>query len=299
ETEVSTGLIGLIEGDTIAAERHLRLAYDGLRRYGLGIDAARAAALLGIALLQQERAAEAEELSHESEALAGDALQAAVPRRRVRAEALGRRGEHAAAVDFARAAVDLAAATDALLHHAEARLALAAALRAAGRHDDAAAEEARAVALWEAKGAAVLSERARNAFGRVEPVERAPDDRARPTRPVRRRVRANAATAIAARIDAALAARDAEAVAGVYADDVEYLDHTTGATWGRDGALRSLRSLLSAEAPTSRHEPLATLGDTLALWRVSWSASGLAQGKFDVGAYPAEVIDLGEVDAQG
>src|SRR5262249_29149385 len=105
--------------------------------------------------------------------------------------------------------------------------------------------------------------------------------------------------AIAARMDAALAARDAEAFAGVYADDVEYLDHTTGTAWGRDGALRSLRSQLSAEEPTSRHEPLATLGDTLALWRVSWSASGLAQGKFDVGAYEVEAIDLIEVDAQG
>src|SRR5262249_26534187 len=76
-------------------------------------------------------------------------------------------------------------------------------------------------------------------------------------------------------------------------------DHTTGATGGRDAALRSLRSLLSVEEPTSRHEPLATLGDTLALWRVSWSASGLAQGKFDVAAYEVEAIDLIEVDAQG
>src|SRR5262249_31751073 len=101
------------------------------------------------------------------------------------------------------------------------------------RPADAAAEEARAMELWEAKGATVLAERARNGFGRVEPVERAPDDRARPARPVRRRVRANAATAIAARMDAALAARDAEAFAGVYADDVEYLDHTTGTAWGR------------------------------------------------------------------
>src|SRR5262249_31131326 len=136
ETEYFTGLVALIEPDTAAAEQSLRAAYEGFRTHGLGIDAARAAALLGGALLQQGRAAEAGTLSDESEALAGDDLQAAITWRRVRAEALARRGEHAAAVDFARAAVDIAATTDALLHHGGARLALAAALRAAGRHAD-------------------------------------------------------------------------------------------------------------------------------------------------------------------
>src|SRR5262249_11123042 len=67
ETEAFAGLIALTEGDTAAAERSLRTAYEGFRTHGLGIDAASAAALLGIALLQQGRAAEAEALSHESE----------------------------------------------------------------------------------------------------------------------------------------------------------------------------------------------------------------------------------------
>jgi tetratricopeptide (TPR) repeat protein len=132
--------IELLEGNAAAAERGLRRAYEGLRDLGLGIDAAGAAALLARALLAQDRAAEAEALSHESEALAGDDLQAAIAWRGVRAEALARRGEHAAAVELARAAVEIAAATDALLDHADARLALAAALRAAGHNDDAAAE---------------------------------------------------------------------------------------------------------------------------------------------------------------
>src|SRR5439155_17019869 len=120
-----------------------------LRDLGLGIDAAQAAALLARALLAQDRAAEAEALSHESETLAGDDLQAAIAWRGVRAEALAQRGEHAAAVEFAQAAVAIAAATDALLDHADARLALATALRAAGRSQEAAAEEARAIELWE------------------------------------------------------------------------------------------------------------------------------------------------------
>src|SRR5204862_420060 len=77
--------------------------------------------------------------------------------RGVRAEALARRGEHGAAIELARAAVDIAVATDALLDHADARVALATALRAAGRADDAAREQRRAVELWEAKGATLLA----------------------------------------------------------------------------------------------------------------------------------------------
>src|SRR5262249_22500424 len=107
-------------------------------------------------------AAEAEVLSHESEALAGDDLQAAIAWRRVRAETLAARGEHAAAVDVARAAVDIAGATDALLLHANARMAVAPPLRAARRADEAEAEQAHAVELWEAKGATRLVERVRS-----------------------------------------------------------------------------------------------------------------------------------------
>ena len=47
EADVFAGRIELLEGDAVAAERCLRGAYEGLRDLGLGIDAARAAALLG------------------------------------------------------------------------------------------------------------------------------------------------------------------------------------------------------------------------------------------------------------
>ena len=60
EADVFAGHIDLLEGDAVAAEHCLRAAYDGLREHGLGIDAAQAAALLGRALLVQERAEEAE-----------------------------------------------------------------------------------------------------------------------------------------------------------------------------------------------------------------------------------------------
>src|SRR5262249_7806950 len=158
--------------------------------------------------------------------------QAAITWRRVRAEALARRGEPAAAVEFARAAVDIAAATDALLHHADARLALAVALRAAGQRDAAAAEQAHALELWEAKGATVLAERARRGSERAgqadvsriagEAQEPFPQPLSETERGAHvppslagkgarglgsmRRRRDNAATAHAARIDAAIAA---------------------------------------------------------------------------------------------
>jgi hypothetical protein len=299
EADVFAGLIELLEGNAVAAEISLRTAYDGLRQHGLGIDAAQAAALLGRALLAQGRAADAEALSHESEALAGDDLKAAIAWRGVRAEALAQRGESVAAVDLARAAVDIAAATDALLDHADARLALAAALRAAGRHDHADAEEARAIELWEAKGATLLAERARRDGGRVTRMERAPDDGAAPAHHMRRQVRANAATANAARLDAAVAARDVDACGAIFADDSQTLHHPTGATYDRRGALAWVCSVFKAEDVTFANEPLATLGDSLALCRLRVSASGVSAGRFDVGPYESEQIALIEVDAYG
>src|SRR5262249_50603435 len=51
--------------------------------------------------------------------------------------------------------------------------------------------------------------------------------------------------------------------------------------------------------PTYQLEPLATLGDSLALCRVSLSAGGLARGSLDVGAYEKGQIHLIEAGAEG
>jgi class 3 adenylate cyclase/ketosteroid isomerase-like protein len=298
EADAFVGRIDLLERDAPAAERALRGAYDGLRELGLGIDAARAGALLARALLAQDRAAEAEALSHESEALAGDDLQAAIAWRGVRAEALARRGEHAAAIELARAAVEIAAATDALLDHADARVALATALRAAGRSGEADDEERRAIELWEAKGATLLAERARGG-GALQPVERATEDRVAPARGPRRRARENAATVNAQRLEAAVEARAADALPALFADELEVVDHTTGVTFDRQGALSSFRSLIDARDARCSHETLATLGDELALCHFSASASGLVGGRMDVGAYEKRELHVSEVDAGG
>src|SRR5262249_33469679 len=162
--------------------------------------------------------------------------------RSVRAEALASGGEYPVAIDVARAAVDLAAATDVLLLHADARRALAAALRAAGHEDEAAAEEARAIELCESKGATLLAERARRGAGRGVQAGRAPDDRGAPARPLRGRVCANPATAFAARLDALIAARDTDVLPTLLAEGSEVIDHTTGVTYDRQGALFTWRA---------------------------------------------------------
>ena len=293
EVEVSAGLIELLERNAATAESHLREAYDGLRRHGLAIDAAQAGALLGRALLALDRPAEAEALSHESEALAGDDLKAAIAWRGVRAEALARRGEHAAAVDIARAAVDIASATDALLDHADARLALAMALRAAGRTGEAETEEARAGDLWDAKGATLLAARVRRTPAGGVPTHPLGERAA-----AGHRVRPNAATANAARMDAAAAARDVDGWFATLAPGSRTLHHPTATEYEDRASLDYARLLLSDEKMIFAHQPLATLGESLALCRVHLSMG--APMAFS-GMGPADFGNLAvlEVDAQG
>jgi class 3 adenylate cyclase len=300
EVDASAGLIELLEGDAVSAEGWLRRAYEGFRAHGLGVDAARAVALLARALLAQGRAAEAEALSHESEALAGDDFKAAIAWRGVRAEALAGRGEHAAGVELARAAVEIAAATDDLLDHADARSALAVALRAAGRSGEAGAEEARATRLWEQKGATLLAERARRGAASAAPAAGAPDARVERPRAERRRVRGNAASANAARIGAAIAARDAGALADLLCAEMEIVHRPTGAVFDRAGCLESHRGLLGMEGLSFEVEPLATLGDALALSRVgaSWGSAPVGDD-LEAGAGELSELVLNEVDASG
>jgi tetratricopeptide (TPR) repeat protein len=303
ETDVSAGLIELLDGDPVEAERYLRAAYDGLRGHGLAIDAAQAAALLGRALLAQGRQDEAEQLSHESEALAGDDLKAAIAWRGVRAEALARRGEHAPALDLARAAVDVAAATDALLDHADARLALATTLRAAGREEEASVEEKRAIELWEAKDStlpAVRARRDRQPTGlSFSPPEKGVAEEPASTQPIRRRVRANSASAFWARFEAVMRNRDLAALTTLATDDVQVLHHPTAATWGREEALNRFKLLFRAKGPVISMEALATLGDFLLLGRDVTSFTSFVDNQLDVGEMRSSYINLLEFDDRG
>jgi class 3 adenylate cyclase/tetratricopeptide (TPR) repeat protein len=300
EADVFGGLIELLDGDAAAAERYLRAAYDGLRAHGLGIDAARAAALLGRALLAQGRAMEAEALSRESEALAGDDLQSAIAWRGVRAEALARRGEADAAVDLARAAVALAAATDHLLDHADACHALGVALQAAGHDEEAAIANGRAIELWEAKGATLLSGRAEHAG-----VPNAPaDDVARAEAPAG--LDEVEASPAAARF-ANLASRAVDAFARCWRErDWDGVVATFVPVHRMDDRRKLVRLQLSGEeyfaslrmvfAAQSRwqFELLATRGERLALFRVE-----ITSEVGDAGAALGELLWLVEVDAAG
>src|SRR5262249_1086111 len=248
EVEFFAGYIELLEGDPEAAARCLSVAYRGLREHGLGMDAARAAALLARARLAQGDAIGSEGLSLESEALAGDDLNAAIAWRGVRAEALARRGEHAAAIELARAAVEIASATDALLQHANARRALAAALRAAGRHAEADAEDARAIELWEAKGATLLVERAR---GDQAPRGAAKQPTKAGRRPGARRARASFGPAHQEQTAEATRTGDRGALPES-PDDFTAFDYASQRSYGPEGPRLSWEALLSA--PESRYE---------------------------------------------
>src|SRR5262249_20126193 len=97
---------------------------------------------------------------------------------------------------------------------------------------------------------------------------------------------------------AAIAARDADATFALLADDMETVHHPTGATYDRASVLADWRSLLKTKALTFASEPLATLGDSLALCRSTTAASGFAGRKFDVGPYESEWLVLVEADAR-
>jgi hypothetical protein len=115
----------------------------------------------------------------------------------------------------------------------------------------------------------------------------------------RPRVRPNAATAVTTRFDAAIAARDVDALGALFAESGQFIEHPTGGVYDREGFLFSYRSLLRAEDPWHRYDPLATLGNTLTLARLTMSGSRFAGQTFDVGPFLREDFALVEVDASG
>jgi class 3 adenylate cyclase/ketosteroid isomerase-like protein/tetratricopeptide (TPR) repeat protein len=152
ELAAHAGMIELLAGDPVAAHPHLVEARDGFAALGIGVSAARAAALLARACVEVGRDDEALAATRYAEDHAGGDLRATVTWTGVRAEVLARRGEADAAVRLARHAVAVSEPTDALPDRAEAWLVLARVFVLTGRTGevDAAAKSARA--LYEAKG---------------------------------------------------------------------------------------------------------------------------------------------------
>jgi DNA-binding SARP family transcriptional activator len=163
------GIVGLLAGDPVAAESHLRRGYAILEEMGDRSGLSTNAAMLAEAVLAQGRDEEALELSAQSErAAAAEDLPVQVQWRGPRAKALARRGELDAAERLAREAVSLAEQTDFLNLHGNALMDLATVLRHGRRLEGAAAAADAANALYERKGNLVSAEEARSFIGLVE-----------------------------------------------------------------------------------------------------------------------------------
>jgi class 3 adenylate cyclase/tetratricopeptide (TPR) repeat protein len=154
------GAIERLAGDHVAAEAALRRGYEIALAAGTGSFTAFQGGLLAEALLEQERLDEAEELVLQSETAAASDFGAQTHWRRTRALLESLRGRHETAIDLARAAVEIAADTDALNMGGDADLRLAEVLQRAGRTDEADAAARDALKRYEQKGNIVSARRA-------------------------------------------------------------------------------------------------------------------------------------------
>jgi DNA-binding SARP family transcriptional activator len=163
------GIVGLLAGDPVAAESHLRLGFAVLEEMGDRSGMSTNAAILAEAVLAQGRDEEALELTVQSErAAAAEDLPVQVQWRGPRAKALARRGELDAAKRLAHEAVSLAERTDFLNLHANALLDLATVLQHDRRVEEAAAAAEAAKALYERKGNLVGAEKAQSFVGKID-----------------------------------------------------------------------------------------------------------------------------------
>jgi tetratricopeptide (TPR) repeat protein len=166
----SYGIVEMLAGDPVAAERELRRGYETLEQLGGEMNVSPLAALLAQALSAQGRAEEALLFSELSERAAlPDDRYAHVEWRAARAKALSgfRRVDEAEAL--AREAVALAEQTDFLVVHGDALMILGDVLRLAGRADEAVPVVENALRLYEQKGNVVSAANARAALERTGP----------------------------------------------------------------------------------------------------------------------------------
>lgn len=143
----------MLAGDAARAERHLRAGRRTLRAMGERALLSSTEALLGMAVLAQGRAAEADRLARRSARLTtDDDTSAQVLWRRVRAVVLAGEGRLPAAERLAYEAVELASGTDYLNEHAGALDDLGRILQMTGRLHAADSAREHALALYRRKG---------------------------------------------------------------------------------------------------------------------------------------------------
>jgi tetratricopeptide (TPR) repeat protein len=165
----SYGIVELLAGDPVAAEREFRRGYETLEQLGGEMNVSPLAALLAQALSAQGRAEEALRFSELSEraALPDDRF-AHVEWRAARARALSGLGRADEAEVVAREAVTLAEETDFLVVHGDALTTLGEVLRLAGRADESVPLVEQAIRLYEQKGNVVSAAHARAALEDAE-----------------------------------------------------------------------------------------------------------------------------------
>jgi class 3 adenylate cyclase/ketosteroid isomerase-like protein len=173
ELSMHDGMVELLADDPFAAEGHLRGAREGFEALGVAAGAAQAAALLARALLEQTgRDQEVVSQTTLAEAHGGEDLKTTITWLSARAEALARGGEIERALSFAHRAIAVSEPTDALADKADASMALAHVMRAAGRDSEAREAADAARVLYSAKGHAVGVERAIRLSGAERPPQR-------------------------------------------------------------------------------------------------------------------------------
>lgn len=270
ETELFAGIIESMEGDPVAAEPHFRTALEGLDALGVGADAGLAAALLSRSVLAQGRIAEADRHATESERLAGRNLKTAIAWRAVRAEILAANGQHTEAAAMAREAASVAAGTDLVLDHAEACLALARVLAAAGDAKGSKSARDEADRLYAAKEVAL-------AIGRTpEPavaVAEIPADVPAPRAGPSRLAVTNQSCDFLPAFVSALRDKDVEAVVTAFAEELEYDDRrrlSGDPVIGRD-AMREATVRMFRHYSHFEFRMLAVRGERLHLLWSRWS----------------------------
>jgi len=163
------GHMELLAGEPEAAEQVLREGWVGLGELSEQGMRSMVGAMLGWALVEQDRLDEAEQIVTEAEQLASsDDFATAICVLIARARIASRRGEHERAVGLATEAVAVADAAEYVALHIEARLALGLVLISAGRAAEARIPLADALERAEAKGALVLAEWARDLLAEAD-----------------------------------------------------------------------------------------------------------------------------------
>ncbi|MEP6623683.1 MAG: hypothetical protein ABJC79_04525, partial [Acidimicrobiia bacterium] len=297
ETDLFTGMVELIAGDAAAAVAPLRSAYEGLDTLGVGADAGQAAALLATALLDQGDFDAAELMAGESEALAGQNLKTGIAWRTAKAAVLAARGDLKAAVSLADAAVEIAAATDLILDHADACVVLADLRGQAGDATGARAARAEALRLYEAKGATVPARRLSTTDDSAPPVAMpvreasallVPDRDPSETRAARaeneatRRIEEHLALLLAVRIDEAY---------DVMRNDVVRVDRQPAVSFPTLTGVEALRATMDSGIAVGFHhvakEPVAVRGGRLCLVRSVATARGFENVSLDIWEFDA------------